>query len=67
MPSGKNGVTRTRFPSTISQVLALRLKGLSAQTGINQSKLIDEAIEDLLNKYGDDPKQYIIKKRKEEF
>ena len=67
MPSGKKGITRARFPSTVSQVLLLRIKGLSDQTGISQSKLMDEAIEDLLNKYGDDPKEFIIKKRMEEY
>lgn len=67
MTSGKRGITRGRFPSTIDQNLLLRIKGLSDQTRITQSKLMDEAIEDLLNKYGDDPKEFIIKKRMEEF
>lgn len=43
--------TRVRFSSTIEKSLAYSLKELSAKTDIPQSKLIDRAIQDLLNKY----------------
>lgn len=65
MPSGQSGITRVRFTSTVNKVLALRLKGLAAATGISQSRLMDEAMEDLLAKYGDDPKEFIIKQQTE--
>jgi hypothetical protein len=43
---------RVRFPSTIKQGNLDLLRGLSDKTRINMSKLIDEALEDLFEKYG---------------
>lgn len=42
---------RTRFTSSLKNELAVRLKGLSEQTRIPQSRLLDEAVSDLLQKY----------------
>jgi predicted DNA-binding protein len=42
---------RIPFASTISIQLSEKFKALSEQTRITQSKLLDEAIEDLLAKY----------------
>ena len=42
---------RIRFSSTVDKDLADQLKTLSAKTDIPQSKLVDRAIQDLLNKY----------------
>lgn len=42
---------RVRFSSTVEKGLAEELKELSAKTDIPQSKLVDRAIQDLLNKY----------------
>lgn len=43
--------TRIAFSSTIEKSLWDRLKSLSDRTRINISRLLDEAIEDLLNKH----------------
>jgi metal-responsive CopG/Arc/MetJ family transcriptional regulator len=45
-------VNRTRIGSSIDNKLYEDFKKLSAETRIPQSKLLDEAIEDLLKKYG---------------
>jgi hypothetical protein len=42
---------RAIFSSTLKLELADKFKGLSEKTRITQSKLLDEAIEDLLAKY----------------
>jgi predicted DNA-binding protein len=42
---------RTIFSSTLKTELSEKFKELSDQTRITQSKLLDEAIEDLLAKY----------------
>ena len=43
--------TRERFNSTLSKELLTRLRELSDETRIPASRLLDEAIEDLLLKY----------------
>lgn len=43
--------TRTAFSNAIDSNLCDQLKRLSKQTRIPQSKLLDEAISDLLRKY----------------
>lgn len=44
---------RERYTNSIDKVLLRKLKELSEQTRIPQSRLIDEAIEDILKKYND--------------
>lgn len=44
-------VNRTRFTSSLKNELAPKLNKLSEQTRIPKSRLLDEAIEDLLKKY----------------
>ena len=44
-------VNRTRFTSSMKNELMAGFDKLAAQTRIPKSRLIDEAIEDLLNKY----------------
>jgi len=43
---------RVQFSSTMEKTLAGELKNLSTETRIPASKLLDEAISDLLAKYG---------------
>lgn len=43
--------TRKRFTSTIDKVLQLNLQELSKYTRVPQTKLLDEALEDLVKKY----------------
>lgn len=43
--------TRERFTSTMDKELKKRLKSLSEATRIPQTRLLDEAIEDLIAKY----------------
>lgn len=43
--------TRKRFTSTIDIALQEQLKSLSELTRIPQTRLLDEALEDLFNKY----------------
>lgn len=43
---------RSRFSSTLDNDNDKDLKKLAKETKINKSKLLDEAIEDLLKKYG---------------
>jgi predicted transcriptional regulator len=43
--------SRITFTSSIDKTLRDSLKQLSEETRITQSKLLDEAIEDLLKKY----------------
>jgi len=43
---------RVQFATSIDKTLRNSLIDLSKQTRIPQSKLMDEAIEDLLNKHG---------------
>lgn len=43
--------TRKRFTSTIDIALQEQLKNLSELTRIPQTRLLDEALEDLFNKY----------------
>lgn len=42
---------RKRFSTTIDPELVNKLRELSKETRISMSKLLDEAIEDLINKY----------------
>lgn len=44
-------VNRTRFTTSIKNELYASLDRLTAETRIPKSKLMDEAIEDLLKKY----------------
>lgn len=44
-------LTRTRLGTSIDNTLAEQLKYLSKNTRIPVSRLMDEAIEDLLNKF----------------
>lgn len=43
--------TRVRIGNTVNAVLMEQFKKLSEQTRIPMSKLLDEAIEDLIRKY----------------
>lgn len=54
--------TRKRFTSTIDIALQEQLKNLSELTRIPQTRLLDEALEDLFNKYKE--KGFEIKTRK---
>ena len=45
---------RTRFTSSLKNELVPLLDGLSKKTRVPKSRLLDEAIEDLLQKYGID-------------
>lgn len=47
--------TRTRFTSTLKNELIAQFDKLAAETRIPKSRLLDEAIEDLLLKYGIPP------------
>ena len=44
-------VNRTRFTSSLKNELMQGFNELSAKTRINKSRLLDEAVEDLLKKY----------------
>ncbi len=44
-------VNRTRFTSSLKNELMVDFDKLAEETRIPKSRLIDEAIEDLLNKY----------------
>lgn len=44
-------VTRVRFTSSLKKELMPKLDQLSKDTRINKSRLLDEAVEDLLKKY----------------
>ncbi len=44
-------VNRVRFTSSLDKKLAQPFDELSEKTRINKSRLLDEAIEDLLKKY----------------
>lgn len=44
-------VTRTRIGNTVDNDLLVQFKELSEKTRIPMSKLLDEALKDLLNKY----------------
>ncbi len=46
---------RTRFTSSLKNELVPLFDELSKKTRIPKSRLLDEAIEDLLRKYGIDP------------
>jgi len=45
-------VNRTRISTSIDNALLKAFDGLATETRINKSKLYDEAISDLLLKYG---------------
>lgn len=45
-------VNRTRFTSSLKNELLKEFDELSKQTRIPKSRLLDEAVEDLLKKYG---------------
>lgn len=47
---------RTRLGTAIDNELYKQLKELSESTRINMSRLLDEAIDDLINKYGQNKK-----------
>lgn len=44
-------VNRTRFTSSLDNKLMARFNELAKETRINKSRLLDEAVEDLLKKY----------------
>ena len=44
-------VNRTRFTSSLKNELMQDFNELSGKTRINKSRLLDEAVEDLLKKY----------------
>ena len=44
-------VNRTRFTSSLKNELMESFNQLAVQTRINKSRLLDEAVEDLLQKY----------------
>ena len=44
-------VNRTRFTSSLKNELMRDFNDLAAKTRINKSRLLDEAVEDLLKKY----------------
>ena len=46
-------INRTRFSSTLENSLLEKFKQLSEQTRIPASKLLDEAIKDLLKKHAE--------------
>lgn len=48
---------RVRFSSTLDKDLNNQLKDLSDKTRINISKLLDEAIQDLINKHNKSTKE----------
>lgn len=52
---------RTRFTSSLKNELVPLLDDLAKQTRIPKSRLLDEAIEDLLKKHGVDTKDTEIK------
>ena len=52
---------RTRFTSSLKNQLVPLFDALSKQTRIPKSRLLDEAIEDLLRKYGIDPDEDTIR------
>lgn len=48
-----NGLTnRTQFTTSVKNELYIKYKELSAETRIPATKLLDEALADLLTKYG---------------
>ena len=49
--SEANLVNRTRFTSSLKNELMQNLNELAKKTRINKSRLLDEAVEDLLKKY----------------
>ena len=48
---------RTRFTSSMKNELGPLFNDLAKQTRIPKSRLLDDAIEDLLRKYGIDPEK----------
>ena len=44
-------VNRTRFTSSLDNAIIERFDELAKKTRINKSRLLDEAVEDLLKKY----------------
>ena len=50
---------RTRFTSSLKNELIEPFDQLSAKTRIPKSRLLDEAIEDLLRKHGVEAKDYL--------
>lgn len=48
---------RTRFTSSMKNELVPFFNDLARQTRISKSRLLDDAIEDLLRKYGIDPEK----------
>ncbi len=48
---------RTRFTSSMKNELVPLFNDLAKQTRIPKSRLLDDAIEDLLRKYGIDPEK----------
>lgn len=48
---------RTRFTSSMKNELVPLFNDLARQTRIPKSRLLDDAIEDLLRKYGIDPEK----------
>lgn len=50
-------VNRTRFTSSLKNELIAQFDELSKKTRIPKSRLLDEAVEDLLNKYREKSEQ----------
>ena len=50
-------VNRTRFTSSLKNELIAQFDELSRRTRIPKSRLLDEAVEDLLNKYREKSEQ----------
>ncbi len=50
-------VNRTRFTSSLKNELIAQFDELSRKTRIPKSRLLDEAVEDLLNKYREKSEQ----------
>ena len=50
-------VNRTRFTSSLKNELIAQFDELSRKTRILKSRLLDEAVEDLLNKYQEKSEQ----------
>ena len=46
-------VNRTRFTSSLKNELIVKFDELAKETRIPKSRLLDEAVEDLLKKYGE--------------
>ena len=55
---------RISYNTTLDGALLKRLKHLSIELNKRQNEILDEAIEDILNKYGKETPQDTAKKKK---